>query len=74
MKLYWSKDSPLRNQVSRLPAEQVKDKADFRALRPWHKATPKTGQFSERVMNRMVIEESEIRGARWKRHQTKKGY
>lgn len=49
MKLYWPEDSPLRNQVSRLPAEKVKDKADFRALRPWHKATPNTGQFSERA-------------------------
>lgn len=35
--------------MSRLPAEQAKDKADFRVLPPWHKARPNTGQFSERM-------------------------
>lgn len=51
--------------MSRLPAEQAKDKADFRVLPPWWKARPNTEQFSERMR-------TQIRDTHWKRHQDKK--
>lgn len=63
MKLYWPRDSPLRNWVSRLAAGEGKDKAGFRAPSPWQ------GQSTQ--MDTGVGEDWEIRDKYWKIHQNR---